>query len=183
VFGTCDITFKLETVYLPSRRAPVFTICNLVSSYLPLQGDQEPHLTDPAQQSKLSSSSLESFKKQANLQESRLLQATLLDKETGITVLRKRHEQRTEYCRMQDSLCICSEVHCLMEKLEFPNDPEEWGIFIDESKLSLKAVLLQNAKVKPSKSVVHSVAKNEKYAALIKCNQLQGTLSANVWGY
>jgi len=36
------------------------------------------------------------------------------------------------------------------------------GLFINASKLGLKAVLLQNAKVKPSKSVAHSVAMNEK---------------------
>jgi hypothetical protein len=36
------------------------------------------------------------------------------------------------------------------------------GLFINASKLGLKAVLLQNVKVKPSKSVVHSVAMNKK---------------------
>ena len=49
-----------------------------------------------------------------------------------------------------------------MEKLEFQNDPEEWELFIDASKLRLKASLLQNVKVKPSKTLVNSVAKNEK---------------------
>jgi hypothetical protein len=49
-----------------------------------------------------------------------------------------------------------------MEKLEFQTDPEEWELFNDTSKLRLKAAFLQNAKVKPSKTVVHSVAKYEK---------------------
>jgi len=46
--------------------------------------------------------------------------------------------------------------------LEFQNDPEEWELFNDASKLRLKAALLQNEKEKPSKTVIHSVAKNEK---------------------
>jgi hypothetical protein len=55
-----------------------------------------------------------------------------------------------------------------MEKLEFPNDPEEWGIFIDASKLNMKAALLRNAKVKLSKIVVHSMAMNKMHATLTK---------------
>jgi hypothetical protein len=49
-----------------------------------------------------------------------------------------------------------------MGKLEFQNDPEEWEISNVASKLRLKAALLQSAKVIPSKTVVHSVAKIEK---------------------
>jgi hypothetical protein len=69
-----------------------------------------------------------------------------------------------------------------MEKLEFPNDPEEWGLFIEASKLKMKAALLHNAKVKPSNIVVHSVAMNEIYDNLTNCNQLQGPLLAKMWG-
>jgi len=46
-------------------------------------------------------------------------------------------------------------------KIGISNDPEEWELFNDDSKLRLKAALLQNAKVIPSKTVVHSVAKIE----------------------
>jgi hypothetical protein len=42
-----------------------------------------------------------------------------------------------------------------MAKLEFQNDPEKWGLFVDASKLRMKASLLQNAKGKPSKTVAH----------------------------
>jgi len=76
----------------------------------------------------------------------RLLQSKFLDTDTGITGLRKRHEQCSEHYRIQNSLCIYSDVHCLMEKLEFQNDPEEWGLFIDASKLRLKAALSQMRK-------------------------------------
>jgi hypothetical protein len=47
--------------------------------------------------------------------------------------------------------------------------------------LRLKASLLQNAKVKPSKTAVHSVAKNKKLATRTQCNQFQGPLFANIW--
>jgi hypothetical protein len=76
----------------------------------------------------------------------RLLQSKLLDTDTGITGMRKRHEQCSEHYRIQNYLCICSDVHCLMKKLEFQNDPEEWGLFIDASKLRLKAALLKMRK-------------------------------------
>jgi hypothetical protein len=48
-----------------------------------------------------------------------------------------------------------------MEELEFAHDPEELRLSIDESKLSLKAVLLHNGNVTPCMPVAHSVAKKE----------------------
>ena len=106
----------------------------------------------------------------------------LLENDTGITGIRKKHEQCSEHYRIQNSLYICSDAPCLMEKLEFKNDPEEWGLFINAWKLRLNASLLQNAKVKPSKTASHLVAKNEKYATRTQCSQLQGPLLANMWG-
>jgi hypothetical protein len=54
-----------------------------------------------------------------------------------------------------------------------PYDAEEWRLFTDESKLSLKAVLLRNGGVKPSTPVAHSVAKEEsiirQYVTLTTC--------------
>jgi len=44
VFGTSCITFQLGTVSISSSRVPEFTICILISSYLPQQGDEEPRL-------------------------------------------------------------------------------------------------------------------------------------------
>ena len=70
----------------------------------------------------------------------------LLDTEKGITVIRKSHEKCSEHYRIQTSLCNCNDINCLMEKLEFQNDPEEWGLLSDASKLRLKASLLQIAK-------------------------------------
>jgi hypothetical protein len=66
----------------------------------------------------------------------------LLDREKGITVIRKRQEKYSEHYRIQNSLCSCSDILSLMEKLEFQNDPEERGLFSDASKLRLKASLL-----------------------------------------
>jgi hypothetical protein len=53
-----------------------------------------------------------------------------------------------------------------MEELGFPNDPEEWRLFIDASKVILKDVLLLNGNTKPSISVAHSVAKKESYKSM-----------------
>jgi hypothetical protein len=42
-----------------------------------------------------------------------------------------------------------------------PYDAEEWRFFTDESKISLKTVLLRNGDLKASTPAVHSVAKEE----------------------
>jgi len=39
-------------------------------------------------------------------------------------------EEVSGYYRMQDSLCVCSDVNGLMEELRFQHDPEERRIFI-----------------------------------------------------
>ena len=51
----------------------------------------------------------------------------------------------------------------VQDELNIEYNPEEWRLFIDSSKLSLKAVLLHNGNTKPSIHVVHSVAMKETY--------------------
>jgi hypothetical protein len=69
---------------------------------------------------------------------SSLLQWNLLAKETRKFLFRKRREKFSKYYRIQDSLCIYSDVNGLVEELGFPHNSEEWRLFIDASKLSLK---------------------------------------------
>jgi hypothetical protein len=115
-------------------------------SYVP-QCDQEPHVI---QQSKLND---------------------LVHHCSGICRLMKQEYPYSgigtnnflDIIRMQDSLCFYSDVNGLMEELGFPHHPEEWRLFINASKLSLKTALLLNGNIKPSTSVAHSVAKKESY--------------------
>jgi hypothetical protein len=76
------------------------------------------------------------------------------------------------YHRMQDSVCVCSDVNSLTEELRFQQDPEERRIFICVWKLKLKAVLLNIRHVKLPISLDHSLAQNETFVImplLTKC--------------
>ena len=59
-----------------------------------------------------------------------------------------------------------------MATLRITHDPDEWRLFIDSSKTSLKAVLLHNGNVLPSIPVGHAVHLKEKYdnmKQLLRC--------------
>ena len=61
---------------------------------------------------------------------------------------------------------FCYDVGDLMNSLGIKYDPQEWRLFIDSSKLSLKAVLLHNGNQHPSIPVGHVVHMNETYENL-----------------
>jgi len=58
---------------------------------------------------------------------------------------------------------FCYDVDGLMNVLGIKHDPQKWRLFIDSSKLSLKAVLLHNGKQHPSIPVGHAVYTKETY--------------------
>jgi hypothetical protein len=60
----------------------------------------------------------------------------------------------------------CSDVFGLMEKLNIEYDVNEWRIFIDSSKRSLRSVLLHNGSKYVSVPVGHSVHLKESYENL-----------------
>lgn len=53
----------------------------------------------------------------------------------------------------------CSDIPRLMTELGISHVPMEWRLFIDSSKVSLKAVLLSNGNQKPSIPVTHACRK------------------------
>jgi hypothetical protein len=53
------------------------------------------------------------------------------------------------FFKMEGSLVTCNDVDGLMGALNINHNPEEWRLFTDSSKLSLKAVLLHNGNVLP----------------------------------
>jgi len=72
-------------------------------------------------------------------------------------------EEISGYYRMQDSICICSEVNGLMGEMIIQHDPKERRIFICVSKMVLKTVLLNNGQVKLSISIDHSLAQKQTF--------------------
>ena len=72
---------------------------------------------------------------------------------------RKRHEDLVQFFKMERSLVACSDTDGLMQTLSINHNPLDWRLFIDSSKLRLKAVLLHNGNTLPSIPVRHSVYK------------------------
>jgi len=58
---------------------------------------------------------------------------------------------------------FCYDVDGLMNALGNKHDQQEWRLFIDSSKLSLKAVLLHNGNQHPSIPVGHAAHMKETY--------------------
>jgi len=64
---------------------------------------------------------------------------------------------------MERGLVVCTDIDGLMQTLNINHNHLDWQLFIDSSKLSLKALLLHNGNTLPSISVGHSVHNNELY--------------------
>ena len=80
---------------------------------------------------------------------SRLKQWNLLDKNVRISSFRSRHQQLAPFFRKEDDHVLCYDVDGLMNARGIKHNPQQWRLFIDSSKLSLKAVLLHNGKQHP----------------------------------
>jgi len=67
---------------------------------------------------------------------------------------------------MERGLVACNDIDGLIQTLNIIHNRLDWRLFIDSSKLSLKALLLQNGNTLPSIPVGHSVHNNESYENL-----------------
>jgi hypothetical protein len=74
----------------------------------------------------------------------------------------KRQEDLVEFFKMERGLVACTDIDGLMQTLNINHNALDWRLFIDSSKLSLKAVLLHNGNTLPSIPIGHSVH-NESY--------------------
>ena len=68
--------------------------------------------------------------------------------------------------RVDEPLCYCHNINSLFEKLGEDHIANEWHLFLDSSKRSLKAVLLHNSNTKSSVPVAHSVHLKESYRSI-----------------
>lgn len=58
-------------------------------------------------------------------------------------------------------MVFINDVNCVIEELNHKYDRNEWRLFIDSSKVSLKAVLLHNGNKFPSVPVAHAANMKE----------------------
>ena len=69
----------------------------------------------------------------------------------------------SSFFSMKGGLVYCTDVYGIMQEFGYSHRPEEWRLFIDSSKLSLKAVLLHNKNMLPSIPVGYAAHVKENY--------------------
>lgn len=94
---------------------------------------------------------------------SRLQQWNLLASGTKISMYRERHRSLSFLFEKQGDLSYCNDINSLLNELGVVHVPNEWRLFIDSSKLSLKAVLLHIGNKYPSVPVGYAVHMKETY--------------------
>ena len=125
-------------------------------------------------------------KEKSELLASRLQEWNLLQEGTTISHFRYRHTKLASYYVMENGVCFCTDVNGLMLELGCRHFPDQWRLFIDSSKASLKAVLLHNGNEKPSVPIAHAVGMKETYASmqiilkLIKYSEHQWNICADL---
>ena len=80
----------------------------------------------------------------------------------------KQHEDLVQFFKMERGFVACTDIDGLMQTLNINHNPLDWLLFIDSSKLSLKAVLLHNGNTLPSNPVGHSMQSYENMKILMK---------------
>lgn len=104
---------------------------------------------------------LELPKVKAELLASRMKQWKYLDEGVKISLYRYRQKDLEEFFTMEGTLVACKDVDGLFKALNMSHRSDEWRLFIDSSKVSLKAVLLHNGNVLPSIPVAHAFGVKE----------------------
>jgi hypothetical protein len=100
-------------------------------------------------------------KTKAQLLVSRLQQWNLLEKGVKVSFHRKSQSNIVKYYSIDGDLAHCKDVCVLLEELQLQPAPEQWRIFTDSSKFSLKAILLHNGNKYPSIPLFHAVHMKE----------------------
>lgn len=106
---------------------------------------------------------LELSKDKSELLASRMQEHGFLAAGVKTTVYRNRHEPYAKYFTKKNQICYCNDVPGLFKELNLHHNSNEWRLFIDSSKDSLKAVLLHNGNKKPSIPIAHAVNVKETY--------------------
>lgn len=107
-------------------------------------------------------------KEMSELMASRMKERGFASSEVKVTSYRTRHERFAKFYSKEDKICFCHDIIGLFAEFGESHDPAEWRLFIDSSKLSLKAVLLHQGNEKPSVPVAHAVDMKETYESMSK---------------
>ena len=127
--------------------------------------DGNPHLIEQSELNDLIRD-LSLSKDKAELLASRLQQWHLLAANTRVTVYRKRSVKLSGFYDTRETFCYCSDIEGLMKELGVKHISDEWRLFIDSSKSSLKAILLHNGNMYPTVPLLHATNMKETYESM-----------------
>ncbi|KAK4878970.1 hypothetical protein RN001_007116 [Aquatica leii] len=103
-------------------------------------------------------------KESSELHASRLNEKNLLQPDINITFYRKRDKDLLPFYSEENNLVFCNNIKGLLQKMGLSEyTPDEWRLFIDSSRRSLKCVLLHNGNKYGSIPIGHSTSMKEEY--------------------
>ena len=112
-------------------------------------------------------------KKLSEVLASRLVEKGLLLPEVKITYYRNREINQLSHFSQNGDFVYCTNIKSLLNDLGVENyRPDEWRLFIDSSKRSLKCVLLHNGNKYSSIPIAHSVKVKETYESVKRALEL-----------
>ena len=79
---------------------------------------------------------------------------------------RGRHEEFKDFFSQEYSVVFCNDVYSVMEVLGREYNPDQWRLFIDSSKESLKMVLFHDGNRFPSVPFAHAAKMKESYESM-----------------
>ena len=77
-----------------------------------------------------------------------------------------RHEEFKDFFSLEDGVVFCNDVCSVTEILGCEYNPDQWSLFIESSKVSLKVVLLHNGNKFPSVPFAHAANMKENYESM-----------------
>lgn len=105
-------------------------------------------------------------KQNSELLASRMQQWGYLAPETRVTYFRHRSDDFAKFFGRAGDYCFCYDVPGLFAEFKKNYDPAEWRLFIDGSKESIKAVLLNKGNKEPSIPIGYVKNMNENYDSI-----------------
>jgi len=105
---------------------------------------------------------------------------------TKVCFYRGRHEEFKDFFSQEDGVVFCNGICSIMEVLGHEFNPDQWRLFTDSSKVSLKLVLLHNRDRFPSFPLAHAVNMKESYESIklllgkIKCDEFKWKLCGDL---
>jgi len=96
------------------------------------------------------------------------------------------HEEFKDFFSLEDSVVFCNDACSVMDVHGHEYNPDQWRLFIDSSKVSLKVVLLQDGSRVSSVPLAHAANTKESYESMklllgkIKYNEFKWKLCGDL---